>query len=137
MSTTIPRRRSTARRKFSTGAVSMTRATTALVDVLPVPLRPWVEVGATGVTVSVSSLQPGSPTSSYVVYLEPGGLTCTVSSPADTCYVDGLTVGGLYTVTTTATNLMGTSGPSPELDFEFSAPGESQLGVAGFPLPPP
>jgi large repetitive protein len=94
-----------------------------------VPLRPWVEVGATGVTVSVSSLQPGSPTLSYVVYLEPGGHTCTVTSPADTCYIDGLTVGGLYTVTTTATNLMGTSGPSPQLDFEFSAPGESQVGV--------
>jgi Stage II sporulation protein/Fibronectin type III domain len=53
----------------------------------------------------------GSPIIGYTVTSAPGGKTCTTTG-TPTCAVAGLTNGTTYAFTVTATNLVGTSGPS-------------------------
>lgn len=115
------------------GTSPASASTSALVDVLPIPVTDRVEVGATGVTVSVSTDPGGGTVQRYDVYLMPGGFSCTVvtTSTTSSCYVDGLTRAQTYNVTTTATNGIGTSAPSSAFPFEFEAPGQSQVGVLG------
>lgn len=114
------------------GTSGSSSETTELVDLLAIPAVERVEVGATGVTVSVSTDPSGGTVQAYEVYLEPGGFRCSVLDAPTTssCFIDGLTQGVTYTVTTTAINGIGTSSASPASPFEFDAPGESQLGVA-------
>jgi hypothetical protein len=55
----------------------------------------------------------GAPITSYTVTAQPGGATCTASSPSATsCVVSGLAAGMAYTFSVTATNGAGTSSPS-------------------------
>jgi alpha-tubulin suppressor-like RCC1 family protein len=68
-----------------------------------VPVDVQDTTAATGVSYTVSAVQ--DPTK-----------TCTVSAPAPSCAVDGLTPGQTYTFTVTATNAFGTSTPSAPSD---------------------
>jgi hypothetical protein len=70
----------------------------------------------TGADVRVSWTAPddgGVPMTQYTVTLQPGARRVTVSGWDNSAYFDGLTVGGRYTITVTATNLVG-SGPASE-----------------------
>jgi len=76
------------------------------------PTAPVVVGGVEQVTVSGAPLDGGSVTA-YTVTAAPSGATCTVTLPAASCVVLGLTGGTTYTFTATATNAAGTSPPSP------------------------
>jgi outer membrane protein OmpA-like peptidoglycan-associated protein len=99
----------------SAGTSGSSSASTAVTPTLPpgTPGTPTAVVGnASGkVTVTVSAGSGGTPTS-YTVTASPGGATCTVTSPATSCDITGLTDGTSYTFTATATNGAGTSGAS-------------------------
>ncbi len=49
---------------------------------------------------------------SYTATASGGGGSCTVTAPATSCTIDGLTIGGGYTFTVTADNGLGSSGSS-------------------------
>ena len=97
----------------TTTAVSAT--TVAPVVVPGTPGTPTGVAGNTQVTVSVTAGTGGSPTS-YTVTKSTDGVTystgCTVTVPASSCVVTGLTNGTAYTFKTTATNSAGTSAAS-------------------------
>lgn len=75
------------------------------------PTAPTAEPGDSQATITITPLQGGSITS-YTVTAGPGGRTCTVTPPATSCTITGLTNGTAYTFTVTATNAAGTSSAS-------------------------
>ncbi len=85
----------------------------------PLPNTPGQPTGVAGdglVTVTIVPPTGGGTPTSYTVTASPqvGGVTrtCTVTSPATSCTVTGLTNGTAYTFTSTATNSGGTSSAS-------------------------
>ena len=79
-----------------------------------VPSTPTATAGDRQATVSVTAgTDSGGPASSYAVTSSPGGRSCTITVPATSCLVTGLTNRTAYTFTATATNVTGTSGASP------------------------
>lgn len=82
-----------------------------------------VQPGDGQATVSVTPGSGGGPADSYTVTAQPGGRTCTVTPPATSCAISGLTNGTEYTFSATATNGSGTS--------------QASTGVATTPLASP
>jgi hypothetical protein len=73
---------------------------------------PTVAPGDKKITVTPTPPTTGTAPTSYLVTSAPGGKTCTVTSPATSCVVTGLTNGTSYTFTTSAINANGSSAPS-------------------------
>ena len=73
------------------------------------PLQPTGVRGNGQVTVSVTAGTGGTPATYTVVAVGDATKTCTVTVPATSCIVTGLTNGTAYTFTVTATNAAGTS----------------------------
>lgn len=71
-----------------------------------------VLAGNRSVTVTVAAGTGGGPLTSYRVTAAPGGATCTVTAPATSCVVSGLTNGTAYAFIAIATGPGGTSGSS-------------------------
>ena len=99
------------------------------VDILPIPNQPTVEVGTGGVTVSATASSAGGTAHEFTMYVEPGTeLTCSTNPPTtSSCFIP-LSEVGLYTVTVTASNQIGTSGASPTREFRYEGPGAPSLG---------
>jgi hypothetical protein len=77
-------------------------------DAPQAPAAPQAVAGDGQATVTITPLAGGSVTT-YTVLAGPGGQTCTITAPATSCIVTGLTNGTRYTFTATATNATGTS----------------------------
>jgi hypothetical protein len=93
----------------STGTSGASDSFTAkFVDSPQAPAAPQAVAGDGQATVTITPLAGGSVTT-YTVLSGPGGKTCTITAPATSCIVTGLTNGTSYTFTVTATNATGTS----------------------------
>ena len=77
-----------------------------------IPGVPTVAPGDKKITVTPTAPTTGTAPTSYLVTSAPGGKTCTVTLPATSCDVTGLTNGTSYTFTTRAINANGSSAPS-------------------------
>ena len=77
-------------------------------DAAQAPAAPHAVAGDGQATVTITPLAGGSVTN-YTVLSGPGGKTCTITAPATSCIVTGITNGTSYTFTVTATNATGTS----------------------------
>jgi LPXTG-motif cell wall-anchored protein len=81
----------------------------------PAPEAPGTPIATAGngqATVQVTPTESGSDPVTYTVTANPGGVTCTITAPATSCTVTGLTNGTAYTFSSTATNAGGTSAAS-------------------------
>lgn len=82
------------------------------------PAAPTVTVSDGEATVKVAPNGSGAPVDVYTVTAMPGGKTCTVTPPATSCTISGLTNGTPHEFTVAASNDAGTSPsskPSPKL----------------------
>ncbi len=99
----------------ATNAAGTSSGSVASVSVTPslaapgTPGQPTVLSGDGRVTVTVATPGSGGAPATYTVTASPGGATCTVTVPATSCDVTGLTNATAYTFTVTATNASGTS----------------------------
>jgi uncharacterized repeat protein (TIGR02543 family) len=82
-----------------------------MISVPSTPNAPTVSGGNGSAIVSVGTApsENGYAISSYVVTASSGGATCTVTVPASSCTISGLTNGTSYTFTTQAVNQLGRS----------------------------
>lgn len=96
----------------SSQSVSSSAVTPTSLALPDTPGTPTVVVGNTQATVTIVAAGSGGAPSSYTVTASPGGSTCTVTVPATSCIVAGLTNGTAYTFSATATNATGSSSAS-------------------------
>lgn len=95
------------------------------------PNAPTAVAGVGSATVSVTAASTGGKPTSFTVTSSPDAKTCTITVPATSCEITGLTNGTAYTFTATATNAEGTSAASAA-----SAPVTPELNPNG-PVKPP
>lgn len=95
------------------------------------PGTPTAVAGSASVTVTVSAGSGGSPATYLVTTVEDNTKTCTVTAPATSCIVAGLTNGTSYTFTATATNTIGTSAASAVSTAVTPAAGSGGGGSGG------
>ena len=91
-----------------------------------VPGKPTAVAGDGEATVTIVAPGSGGTVDSYLVTSSPGAFTCTVTSPATSCPITGLTNATAYTFWSTATNTSGTSAASVSSDAvtpTLAAPG--------------
>jgi hypothetical protein len=86
--------------------------------------------GTVTVTVTAPPSDGGSAITSYTVTSSPEGKTCTVTPPATSCTITGLTNGTNYTFTVTTTNAIGTSASSAP-SAPVAPTGDSGTGAGG------
>lgn len=100
----------------NTAGTSSASSASSAVTPLATPGTPGtptaVVTSTTSATVTITAPSSGGAPASYLVTSSPGSQTCTVTSPSTSCLVTGLTAGGTYTFTSTATNVGGTSAAS-------------------------
>ena len=77
------------------------------------PLAPSVVAGNQTATVTVAPASSGLAARTHLVTASPGGRTCTVSTAAGSCIIDGLTNGVSYTFSSQSLRLTATSVASP------------------------
>lgn len=77
------------------------------------PLAPVATAGALKATIAVTKGFGGEPVTYTVIVVGDAAKTCTITAPATTCDITGLSSGTAYTFTATATNSSGTSAASP------------------------
>lgn len=88
-----------------------------------VPGAPTVVASDKKVTVTPTAATNGTPATSYLVTSAPGGKTCTVTLPATSCDVTGLTNGTSYTFVAQAINANGSSANSaPSVAIKAGVP---------------
>ena len=100
------------------------------------PGTPTAEAGDASANITVVRGSGDAPTS-YTVTTAPGGASCTVTPPASSCRITGLTNGTDYTFSSTATNAAGTSGVSVSSSVvRPTAPPANNSSSGSAPLPP-
>jgi LPXTG-motif cell wall-anchored protein len=96
----------------STGKFALFRTNTPTPTIPGTPGTPTATAGNGQATVQISPPTSGDDPVSYLVTASPGGATCSITAPAISCTVTGLTNGTAYTFSSTATNAGGTSAAS-------------------------
>lgn len=96
------------------GTSSASSASNGVTPIAPpgAPGAPTATAGNGSATIEWPAPTSGGAPATYTVTSNPGGLTCTATSPARTCDVSGLTNGTDYTFTVVATNASGDSSSS-------------------------
>jgi len=95
------------------------------------PGTPAATAGIGQATVQITPPTSGDDPVTYTVTSSPGGATCTITVPATSCNVTGLTNGTPYTFSSTATNTGGTSAASASSNSV--TPNDPAPGAPGTP----
>ncbi len=114
----------------SAESLASTAVTALGVPSAPRALTAVITAGSSSLSASISFAPPesdgGSPITSYVVTAAPGGANCTVTAPATSCEITGLS-DRAYTFTARAINAMGQSANSSATASTLAANGQAPV----------